>query len=457
MKRILVYTCMLALSIQAVWAIILPNGSDVIISAIKKYDSGAIRSVTLAEDAAFTTQSGTFTFKSGSTVTFHENGNVESGYLNDRIAEFYENGFLKKITPETNTKFKTKYGDLVFLGEKYASYTVEFYDNGFVKSGQLKDKQHIKTSLGTIECKKDYGSNETHFYENGGIQSIDIYPFEVATPLGKILVQRIQFDENERLTYVYMGYSGSKMPKGIYPGFEALSDFEVTHEVTFYENGTIKTARIDSDDWLKIPVGKIKIDSSVPVTFYENGTFKSAPIQPQVFDTPLGLLSITEIGIYPSGKIEYINLASAVTLPDTYTMYAEINEQGYGNIFRYTGRDDDPYAQEKLILKCRDIHFYENGIIKQLSIDYDNWVSINIERDSYRINKIWFYEDGKTMGALISSHAYNYIYSYIIFAPDGEFLGRAVIDADTGLLREPTPEEDAEYERQKQRSAEYER
>ena len=375
MKQILV--CMLALSIQAVQAIILPNGSDVIISAIEKYDSGAIRSVTLAEDAAFTTQSGTFTFKSGSTVTFHENGNVESGYPNDKIAEFYENGFLKEITPETNTKFKTKYGDLVFLGEKYASYTVEFYDNGFIKSGRLKDKQRIKTSLGTIECKQDYGSNKTHFYENGGIQSIDIYTFEVSTPLGKLPANRIQFDENERLIYVYMGSNlGSKMPKGVYPGFEALSDFKLTYEVTFYENGTIKTARIDSDDWLKTPAGKIKTSTFDSVTFYETGAFKSAPIQPQVFDTPLGLLTIKEIGIYPSGKIEYLNPASAVTLPDTYTMYAEINEQGYGNIFRYTGRDD-PYAQEKLIRSdCEDVHFYENGTVKQVSISDNSSLSI---------------------------------------------------------------------------------
>lgn len=441
MKRILVCMCMLALSIQAVWAIILPNGSDVIISAIEKYDSGAIRSVTLAEDAAFTTKSGTFTFKSGSTVTFHENGNVESaGYPNYySIAEFYENGFLKTIEPVEDMKFKTKYGDLIFIPRNYnPTPTVKFYDNGFVRSGRLKDKQRIKTSLGTIECKQDYGSNETHFYENGGIQSIDIYTFEVSTPLGKLPANRIQFDENERLTYVDMGSnSGSKMPKGVYPCFEALSDFKLTHEVTFYENGTIKTARIDSDDWLKTPAGKIKIDSydnngDKPVTFYENGTFKSASIQPQVFDTPLGLLTIKEIGIYPSGKIEYINPASAVTLPDTYTMYAEIDEQGYGSSLQ-------------TISKYDDIHFYEDGAIKQISL-YDG-IFINIEQNLYRINKIWFYEDGKPMGADISSR----IYDYIRFAPDGKFLGRAVIDADTGLLREPTPEEDAEYERQNQR------
>ena len=242
------------------------------------------------------------------------------------------------------------------------------------------------------------------------------------------------------------------MPKGVYPGFEALSDFKLTYEVTFYENGTIKTARIDSDDWLKTPAGKIKTSTFDSVTFYETGAFKSAPIQPQVFDTPLGLLTIKEIGIYPSGKIEYLNPASAVTLPDTYTMYAEINEQGYGNIFRYTGRDDDPYAQEKLILSdCQDVHSYENGTVKQVSISNNSSLSIWQDSDRYSIHQVWFYEDGKPMGAHISSHAYNYIYSYIIFAPDGKFLGRAVIDADTGLLREPTPEEDAEYERQKQR------
>lgn len=166
------------------------------------------------------------------------------------------------------------------------------------------------------------------------------------------------------------------MPKGVYPGFEALSDFKLTYEVTFYENGTIKTARIDSDDWLKTPAGKIKTSTFDSVTFYETGAFKSAPIQPQVFDTPLGLLTIKEIGIYPSGKIEYLNPASAVTLPDTYTMYAEINEQGYGNIFRYTGRDD-PYAQEKLIRSdCEDVHFYENGTVKQVSISDNSSLSI---------------------------------------------------------------------------------
>ena len=160
MKRILVCVSMFALSIYAAWAIILPNGSDVIISSIEKYDSGSIKSVTLAEDSEFITKSGTFTFKSGSTVTFYENGNIETSYLNGRKVEFYENGFLKTITPVKDTQFKTKYGDLVFIGEKYGDHTVEFYDNGFVKNGYLKDKQRIKTSLGTIECQ-NYNNNKT--------------------------------------------------------------------------------------------------------------------------------------------------------------------------------------------------------------------------------------------------------------------------------------------------------
>ena len=428
MKRILVCVSMFALSIYAAWAIILPNGSEVIISSIEKYDSGSIKSVTLAEDSEFITKSGTFTFKSGSTVTFYENGNIEASDLNNRKVEFYENGFLKTITPIKDTKFKTKYGDLVFSSGGYRSYTVEFYDNGFVKSGYLKDKQRIKTSLGTIECQ-NYNNDKTHFHENGSIKSIGIDIFEVDTPLGKLPAQQLEFDENERLIGIQ---SNKDLPKGVYAGFEARSDFSINGKLEFYETGAIKSAYIRSDDWIKTSAGKIKLNpyKDKPVTFYENGTLKSASLYSQVFNTPIGLLSIKEIRLYPSGNIEYIEPSSPTVLPETYKMYAVINEQGYGSSLQ-------------TVPECHDIHFYENGTIKHVSLDSEMYMSIKYT--SYRVgDKIWFYSDKAPMGVAKFS---SYNDDHLIFAPDGKLLGRAVIDTDTGLLREATPEENEEKAR----------
>lgn len=431
MKRILVCVSMFALSIYAAWAIILPNGSDVIISSIEKYDSGSIKSVTLAEDSEFITKSGTFTFKSGSTVTFYENGNIETSDLNDRKVEFYENGFLKTITPVKDTQFKTKYGDLFFSSGEYRNYTVEFYDDGFVKNGYLKEQQRIKTSLGTIECKQNYDNNKTYFHENGSIKSIDIDIFEVDTPLGKLPAQHLDFDENERLTGIQ---SYTELPKGVYAGFEVHSDFSIKGKLEFYETGAIKSASIHSDDWIKTSAGKIKINpyEDKPVTFYENGTLKSACIRSQVFDTPIGLLSIQEIRLYPAGNIEYIEPSSPTVLPETYKMYAAINKQGYGSSLQ-------------TVPECHDIHFYENGTIKHVSLTRNNEMYMSIKNTSYRVgDKIWFYSDKAPMGVAKFS---SYNDDHLIFAPDGKLLGRAVIDTDTGLLREATPEENEEKAR----------
>ena len=75
---------MLFMGINTLFAIMLPDGTDAIISRVEKYPSGKIKSAELSEPTEPTelnTPIGKFTF--GCTVTFHENGIIRSAGLTD--------------------------------------------------------------------------------------------------------------------------------------------------------------------------------------------------------------------------------------------------------------------------------------------------------------------------------------------------------------------------------------
>ncbi|AGT42788.1 hypothetical protein [Treponema pedis] len=424
MKKIIGIMFIFSIGLNLLWGIILPDGTDALIDYVDKYDNGSIYRIKLSEDTELTTKAGKFIFKTDKMIEFYENGFIKSGELkNGNTIEFYENGMMKQIELVNNIKLNTKNGSLIFIGDIHSKNKVEFYENGIVKTGWLKDSQIIKTGIGDIKT-----DGRIHFYENGGISWVEIKPKQINTSIGKIETTKLFFNKKGSLSMCKI--SPQKITSGKYSGLEFLSSFTIYDEIAFYENGKIKNFSLRSNDWIKTNIGKIKVTKDGGfLEIYENGNLKKAFIQSQVFDTPLGLISLSNINLYESGKFESIKiLENTIALPEQYRMYTEINEEGFGQ-------------SEMTIPECSAIGFYESGGIKWGRIHHSH--SFLIQNNKTNKNEIcvepWFYEDGKPMGSRI---AYNSdIPYYIIFSEEGEFLNRAVIDETTGTLRKASQDE----------------
>lgn len=424
MKKIIGIIFVFSISLNLLWGIILPDGTDAIINYVDKYDNGSIRRIELSEDTELKTKSGKFIFKSNKMIEFYENGFIKSGELkNGNIIEFYQNGMMKQIELVNNIELKTKNGLLIFEGDARYKNKVEFYEDEIVKTGWLKDNQIIKTSIGDIKT-----DGRINFYENGSISSVKIKTKEINTPIGKIKATKLFFDKKGLLSSCEI--LSKNMSSGKYFGLEFASDFTVYDKIGFYENGKIKNLFLKSNNWIKTNIGKIKTTKEGGFfEVYENGNLKKASIQTQIFDTPLGLISSGNITLYESGKLKSISIADdRIELPEQYRMYTEITEDGFGQ-------------SEKVIPECTSIGFYENGVIKWGQIYYSHSFLIynNINNKNNTLTESWFYESGKPLGGRIAYRSDTPY--YIIFNQDGEFLGRAVIDEVTGILRKATQDE----------------
>ncbi|UTC81876.1 hypothetical protein [Treponema denticola] len=428
MKKIIGIMFVFSVSLNLLWGIILPDGTDAIINYVDKYDNGSIRRIELSEDTELKTKSGKLIFKSDKMIEFYKNGFIKSGELkNGNTIEFYENGMMKQIELVNNLELKTKTGLLIFEGDAHNKNKVEFYEDEIVKTGWLKDNQIIKTSIGDIKT-----DGRINFYENGSISSVKIKTKEINTPIGKIEATKLFFDKKGLLSSCEI--LSKNVSAGKHFGLEFFSNFTVYDKIGFYENGKIKNLFLKSNDWIKTNIGKIKTTKEGGLfEVYENGNLKKASIQTQIFDTPLGLIPSGNITLYESGKFESIFMADdKIELPEQYFMYTEVNEDGFGQ-------------SERVIPECTSINFYENGIIKLAEIYYSRSFSIwNINANkTYALIEPWFYENGKPLGGRIKYHL-NTPY-YIIFSQDGEFWGRAVIDEVTGILRKATQDELQEF------------
>ncbi|UTC67292.1 MULTISPECIES: hypothetical protein [unclassified Treponema] len=226
MKKIIGIIFVFSISLNLLWGIILPDGTDAIIKYADKYDNGSIRRIELSEDTELKTKSGKFIFKS------------------DKMIEFYENGMMKQIELVNNIQLKTKNGVLTFESDEHIKNKVEFYENEIVKTGWLKDNQIIKTSIGDIKT-----DGRINFYEDGSISSVKIKTKEINTPIGKIEATRLFFDKKGLLSSCEI--LSKNVSAGKHFGLEFLSNFTVYDKIEFYENGKIKNLFLKSNNWIK--------------------------------------------------------------------------------------------------------------------------------------------------------------------------------------------------------------
>ena len=68
MKKIIGIIFVFSISLNLLWGIILPDGTDAIINYVDKYDNGSIRRIELSEDTELKTKSGKFIFKSNKMI-----------------------------------------------------------------------------------------------------------------------------------------------------------------------------------------------------------------------------------------------------------------------------------------------------------------------------------------------------------------------------------------------------
>ncbi|MGP1523416.1 MAG: hypothetical protein ACTTKC_09005 [Treponema sp.] len=374
-KKQLIWSCCVFLcGIHAAFAIVLPDGTDAVIRSVKKYPSGKIESAELSEPTEFNTPIGKLTFSG--TVTFYESGGIRT--VGD--ADYNDGDGATIETP---------------VGE-FEVTALSFYESGKLESfySRRYSYQTVHTSIGEFKV-----AGWVRLYESG--------------KLYECIINNNYYDDPYTIK------------KGQYTGVP------ISDEISFYENGSIKS--FNPKGQITTSIGKIKPDGTVE--FYEDGNLRSAKIEAQVFDTPFGLLSLSFLEVFPSGKLKRISFSDSVSLPENYLVYAEINKKGVG-----VGRYSKP-------LKISEIELYENGAVKWCGLENAYFINNpDPERDGYATDRIWFYKSGKQMGFGLYEYDYDageYRYRNLrCFSEDGTFLGAAVLDEASDTLKKAAEEKD---------------
>ena len=359
--------------IHAAFAIVLPDGTDAIIRSVEKYPSGKIESAELSEPTEFNTPIGKLTFSG--TVTFYESGSIRAG---------------------GDAEYRTSVATIETPVGEFEVAALSFYESGKLERFYLSEavlSQTVHTSIGELKVK-----GWVRLYESGKLYECII-------------------NDN----YYDAPYT---IEKGQYTGVP------ISGKISFYENGSIKS--FNPKGQITTSIGKIKPDGTVE--FYEDGNLRSAEIEAQVFDTPFGLLSLSFLEVFPSGKLKRISFSDSVSLPENYLVYAEINKKGVG-----VGRYSKP-------LKISEIEFYENGAVKWCGLENAYFINNpDPERDGYAANRIWFYKSGKQMGfgEFYRDNFGKYrLRNLHCFSEDGTFLGEAVLDEASDTLKKAAEKKD---------------
>ncbi len=103
---------------------------------------------TLKQDTRFKIQGGYITFKSGTTVTYHKNHSIESGYMSNGLVYNYQK---RKI---------------LFLANPQKIY---FHPNGAIRMGSIGVRTYVPTKVGLLPARANTGIS---FHDNGQVDLI---------------------------------------------------------------------------------------------------------------------------------------------------------------------------------------------------------------------------------------------------------------------------------------------
>lgn len=392
------------------YAIKLPDGTDVSIKKIEKYENGSIKSVSLSEPATLKTPIGLLTFF-------------------QTVSEFEGFG---------------------------GNSTIEFHQNGTIKSGHLKDKTIINTKYGKIPV------TSISFYEDGKINSFytpleynmvvqgrDVYrvpktPVYIATSYGNIPVDgTVNFYNSGVINRIDLGNNLSAELN-----IEKFGKIKLKRYIEFYENSKLSSAEIDNLFSIQTDFGKLKAKNKI--SLWSNGNIKSVDFEPQVIETPVGLLTVESIMTYESGKLEQFSTSERNQSISFNNQNYELDYQSYtpSTVTLYeSGKLKSAMLNEydKSLINTSlgnigvggKLRFYENGNLQYAEKYFDE--KVNTKVGTLFFNKIFFYESGAFEGGFLKGYENrinnNQVYEvYFKFDTEGQIIGIVDFDEESESL-----------------------
>jgi len=228
--------------------------------------------------------------------------------------DYYKNGNPRNCVVNKINELKTNYGTLIPQYDNGSDRrkhvnSFSFYDDGNLKSIYLQNQTKFNTSIGALP-----GELIT-FYLNGNINRI--FPLN-----GQITAYWSELDEYKLAENVSLNLSVGKFEKKVIC-------------VHFYEDGVVKSITLWTSNTVEInsPIGNVA--ARIGLSFYNDGNLKSfEPLKPTKIETPIGTITaydVNALGIH--GDLNSVNFSkdgsieSLITSSDTIEVTTKTGEK----------------------------------------------------------------------------------------------------------------------------------
>ncbi|MDF2884473.1 MAG: repeat protein [Clostridiaceae bacterium] len=228
--------------------------------------------------------------------------------------DYYKNGNPRNCVVNKINELKTNYGTLIPQYDNGSDRrkhvnSFSFYDDGNLKSIYLQNQTKFNTSIGALP-----GELIT-FYLNGNINRI--FPLN-----GQITAYWSELDEYKLAENVSLNLSVGKFEKKVIC-------------VHFYEDGVVKSITLWPSNTVEInlPIGNVA--ARIGLSFYNDGNLKSfEPLKPTKIETPIGTITaydVNALGIH--GDLNSVNFSkdgsieSLITSSDTIEVTTKTGEK----------------------------------------------------------------------------------------------------------------------------------
>lgn len=272
MKKIIITILCMILTVNA-FALKLPNGDNVKAGDVVM-DGDSIVEVKLKEDSKITTP------LNGQQL-------IADTY---QSVKFYKSGALQYFYLKSNT-YNNSYQTIKLMEQEVKiSGGIIFYESGALKRMSLQSNSSFKMNIEGISAEINGYTNE--FYDSGNPNEFKLYSGS--------LKKAIEIEKN-----------GSK----IY----------IENSFTLYENGKLKSSHLHKGTTVKTEIGELFAGKG-EITFWEDGSIKSFTNDDTIIETIAGMkVSIpsgTRMSIYKSGKIRSFYVTNEIQFKlgaNTYT------------------------------------------------------------------------------------------------------------------------------------------
>ena len=257
MKKIIITILCMILTVNA-FALKLPNGDNVKAGDVVM-DGDSIVEVKLKEDSKITTPLNGQQLIADSNYPF--------------TVKFYKSGALQSFSLKSNS-YNNSYQTIKLMEQEVKiSGAIIFYESGALKRMDLPSNSTFKMNIEGISAEINGYTNE--FYDSGNPNEFKLYrgslkkAIEIEKNGSKIYIERFfELYENGKL-------KASHLHKGTTVKTEIGELFAGKGEITFWEDGSIKSFTNDDTIIETIAGMKVSIPSGTRMSIYKSGKIRS--------------------------------------------------------------------------------------------------------------------------------------------------------------------------------------